>query len=384
MRKKILWLVSWYPNKLDAFDGDFIQRHAQAASLYNDVHVIQVVADEKGVVTNSVYEEKNEAAGLTEHIIYFKKPASFFPRLLGFLKWKKLYKQSIKNYISKNGLPHVVHVHVPVKAGLLALWMKKKYGTKFIVTEHFGIYNKVDELNFAVRPAWFQQLTRSIFFAAEKFLTVSEYLGKGVNKFVLKKPFEIVPNVVNTELFYLKESTHARFRFIHVSNMALKNAEGILQAAKQLREQGNFFELVMVGNRNDHYLHYARQLGLDGSVIFKGEIPYQQVAAEMQQANAFILFSNIENSPCVIGEALCCGLPVIATRVGGIPELVNVQNGILVKPGDIPALVQAMQKIIENYNRFNQQEISQTAIEKFSYPVVGKKLDEIYQSAGSS
>ena len=51
---------------------------------------------------------------------------------------------------------------------------------------------------------------------------------------------------------------------------------------------------------------------------------------EMQQAHSFVLNSNIENAPCVISEALCCGLPVIATRVGGVPEMVDKFNGILV------------------------------------------------------
>ena len=41
-RKNILWLASWYPNKIDGFKGDFIQRHAKAAAIYEDVQVIHV------------------------------------------------------------------------------------------------------------------------------------------------------------------------------------------------------------------------------------------------------------------------------------------------------------------------------------------------------
>ena len=48
-RKKILWLVSWYPNRNDKFDGDFIQRHARAAAIYHDVHVIFVTDTEMSV-----------------------------------------------------------------------------------------------------------------------------------------------------------------------------------------------------------------------------------------------------------------------------------------------------------------------------------------------
>jgi len=52
----VLWLPSWYPNKLDPFDGDFIQRHANAASLHTKVHVIFVKADEEGKITGNLEE----------------------------------------------------------------------------------------------------------------------------------------------------------------------------------------------------------------------------------------------------------------------------------------------------------------------------------------
>jgi len=62
-RKKILWLVSWYPNKYDLFDGDFIQRHAKAAALYNDIHVLFIKAFDEQLIKE---EEKRELPGLKE------------------------------------------------------------------------------------------------------------------------------------------------------------------------------------------------------------------------------------------------------------------------------------------------------------------------------
>ncbi|MBL0131813.1 MAG: glycosyltransferase [Chitinophagaceae bacterium] len=91
-----------------------------------------------------------------------------------------------------------------------------------------------------------------------------------------------------------------------------------------------------------------------------------------------IVFSNIENSPCVIGEALCCGLPVIATDVGGIPELVNENNSIRVVPKDEEALAGVMRQMMDNYAKFDRKKIAEDAQSRFSYPVIGKKIDEIY------
>ena len=53
-RKKILWLASWYPNRNDPFDGDFIQRHARAAAIDHDIHVIHVSEAE---IENALEEE---------------------------------------------------------------------------------------------------------------------------------------------------------------------------------------------------------------------------------------------------------------------------------------------------------------------------------------
>ena len=99
----------------------------------------------------------------------------------------------------------------------------------------------------------------------------------------------------------------------------------------------------------------------------------------MQESDCLILFSNIENSPCVIGEALCCGLPVISSNAGGIPELVNSENSILVNPGNEAELSAAMHKITSGNLQFDRKKIAENATGKFSYPVIGKQLDNVYR-----
>lgn len=379
-RKKILWLCSWYPGKTEPFNGDFIQRHAQAAALYNDIYVIHVTGDTTGLTKETQAEIKKEI-GLTENIVYFKKSLTAWGRLMGHYKLLSLYKNAIRTYINENGKPDMVHVHVPVKAGIPGLWIKRKYGIPYVLTEHWGIYNDVADLNYSMRANRFKQYTKKIFDRASTFISVSRFLAEGVNRLVMKKECTVIPNVVNTDLFYYKDrSAEPVFRFIHVSNMvSLKNAEGILRAFKLLQEKNSNAELVMAGDTSDFIRQYAVEQGLTANkVFFKGEIPYKEVAAEMQQANCFILFSNIENSPCVIGEALCCGLPIIATNVGGVPELVNKDNSILIEAKDEKALVLAMQQMINDHAGYDQKKIAEEAKARFSYSVIGKKFDEIY------
>jgi glycosyltransferase involved in cell wall biosynthesis len=273
-------------------------------------------------------------------------------------------------------------VHVPWKAGLIALWMKRKYGRNFMITEHWGIYNEVVEDNFYTKPKLNRALLKNLFKEAKALVSVSDFLGKGVERISGKKTDMIIPNVVDTALFFYKQEKYSKFTFIHVSNMVpLKNVKAILDAFKIMSQAtGKDVQLILIGNRNNEYPEYADQLGLlNSSVFFRGEITYAEVAKEMQHSHCFVLNSNMENSPCVISEALCCGLPVIATNVGGVGELINNNNGYLISSGDNEALVSAMEDICNNYSLFNQKQISEEATQKFSYSSIAKKFDELYR-----
>ncbi|MGZ3950667.1 MAG: glycosyltransferase, partial [Flavisolibacter sp.] len=364
----------------DRFDGDFIQRHARAAAIYHDVYVLFITDLE---IDKRTEEEWNYATGLTEHLIYFKKRKGLAARLLKQVYWRNLYQKAIKSYIAKNGLPDCVHVHVPWKAGLMALWMKKEYAKGFIITEHWGIYNRVVEDNFYARPKLVQTLLKKLFAEAKALVSVSQFLGKNIEHICGKEADVVIPNVVDTTLFFYKNEKYSRFTFIHVSNMVpLKNVKQILDAFKELLVQKKEdFQLILIGNRDREYPSYAEEIGLlNSSVFFTGEIPYNEVAEHMRRSHCFILNSIMENSPCVIGEALCCGLPVIATNVGGVPELVNETNGRLIPPNDLVALISAMADVYDNSPSFDHNQISDGASKRFGYSAISQKFVELYSS----
>jgi glycosyltransferase involved in cell wall biosynthesis len=382
-RKKIIWLCSWYPNKYDAFDGDFIQRHARAAALYNDIFVIHVRpgTENDSLKTEDITSERR----LTEKIIYYKQSKSIFSKFINHYRYIHFFRTAVRKYIIENGKPDAVHAHVPVKAGIVAQWIKRVYKIPFVVSEHWWIYNELVKENYRQRNLFFKRITEKTIDKAAVFLSVSKFLGDAVNKFVLPKQYRVIPNVVNTELFYLNESGDNTFRFIHVSNMVpLKNVESILQAAFNLYRSGCVFELVLIGNKDDKYPMYADKIGLPAGIVkFLGEIPYKNVAGELQKSNSFIINCKTETFCCAAAEALCCGLPVIAADAGALPELVNNENGILIKTDKIEELTEAMKKMMDNYNNFNRKKIAEDAKSKFNYSAVGKKFDEIYSVINS-
>ena len=380
-RKKILWLCSWYPGKTEPFNGDFIQRHARAAALYNDIYVIHVIGDESGKIKGREVELR-EQDYLTEEIIYFQKTSDPWGKLLSQWQWLHLYRKAIRSYIKNHGKPDAVHVQVAMKSGILALWMKKKYSIPYVVTEHWGIYNDVEILNYQGRTQLFKKYTREIFSGASSFISVSRFLAEGVNRMVVSKKYQVIPNVVDTDSFFYKNvDITTPFRFLHVSNMAaLKNPEGILRAFKLFSFERRDVELVIVGPANKELQKLAGEILPGGTIKFRGEITYEDVAKEMQQAHCLVLFSDIENSPCVIGEAFCTGIPLIATSVGGIPELVNRSNGLLVDPRNESMLAKAMEEMRDNYGTYDRDKISREARSKFCFPVIGKQHDEVYES----
>ncbi|HVG41913.1 MAG TPA: glycosyltransferase [Chitinophagaceae bacterium] len=382
-RSKILWLTSWYPNKRDPFDGDFIQRHARAAAIHNDIHVLFVTT---GNGPKSYEEEFHYATGLTEQIIYYKEEKNVFGWVNKQLLYFKYFKKGIEDYINKNGLPSIVHIHIPWKAGLLGLWIKRKWKIPYLITEHWGIYNTIEKENYLTRSFAEKIAVKYIFQQAQTFISVSKFLGEGVNRMVVQKKFIIMPNVVDTTLFhpFLDNSEKVPFTFIHVSNGAsIKNIEGIIDAFSSFlkRLDNKNVTLLIVGTKAPEYKRRAQDTDLlNKNIFFIGAVPYAEVAANMKQAQALILFSHMENSPCVIGEALCCGLPIIATNVGGIPELLDSTNSILINANDTASLMNAMQLMIMDYNKFNKKEIANTAINKFSYAAISNQFDQIYSS----
>lgn len=123
----------------------------------------------------------------------------------------------------------------------------------------------------------------------------------------------------------------------------------LLEAVRELHERGIAFELVLAGDgemRPEIETMITRH-GLQSKVRITGWISSQQVREEIQSARAMVLPSFAEGLPVVIMEAMALERPVVSTTVAGIPELVrHGQDGWLVAPGDVDALVQALTEVL--------------------------------------
>lgn len=382
---KILWLCSWYPNSADQFDGDFIERHAKALALHQQVDVVHVVQNKhllKGISTKQT--EERTGTNLHARIFFLPLPRTSIPFVNVYLfnrRFQNFYKQLLDEYIAANGKPDLVHVHVPVKAGLPAVFLQKKYQIPFVVTEHSSAYFEHIPENYFSRNSYFRFVTKQTFTQAVAVSSVSNWLLKRLQFLFAVQQTKLIRNVVDTNLFYPETNEHNRVRFIHVSMMhPLKNVEGILRALSVLKEKRTDWEMWFAGPPSNENKLLAETLGLTAHIQWKGALPYADVAAAMRSADVLVHFSNYENLPCVVNEALCCGLPVISSNVGGIAEIVNVMNGVLVTAGNVNELAVALADFLQHKSRFNKNEIAAEAATLFNANEIGKQLSDWYAS----
>ena len=127
------------------------------------------------------------------------------------------------------------------------------------------------------------------------------------------------------------------------------------------------------------------ELGLDGRVSFLGSVPRAQVLRLFRAADASVLPSAWENFPHTVVEALAVGCPVIATAVGGVPEVVrDGENGLLVPPGDPPALAASIERFFSDGDlRVRLAEAAAPSVEGYSEDAVFTAIEAELQRAST-
>lgn len=367
----VLFLCGWYPSRVLPTNGDFIQRHAEAVSLKQNVTVIHIITD-KGIKNNIDYTS-SLINGIQTHIAYLKHSKNPFKK--GFL-----FIKAFKFLLNKSGDIDIVHLNELFPFGIFTLYLKWIKKIPFIISEHFTGYHFPQSNNISfLQKSISSIITRN----ASYVCPVSNDLKKSMLKLGLRGKYYRVPNVVNTNLFYPKNKTNTIFTITHISNMVNrhKNIEGILRVVKKLEYKIDSFIFKFIGENAETYLPFAKKIGIDlNKTIFINQISHGEVAENLKDSSLFVLFSNYENLPCVILEAFSCGTPVISTNVGGISEYFPEGFGFLITKKNENAL---FNKIIEIHKIFNfDKKKMHTYIENnFSTVIIANQFSELYNSA---
>lgn len=378
---KVLYLSAWYPHRYDAMSGLFVRKHAEAASRFCDVCVLYLMADEHISRFDIVEQSTNSVREI--YVYYPFKKAPVFRQMTKAIGYVKAFWRGFTVVSRSFGRPDVVQANVLTRSGVLAHWLKRKFDIPYIIIEHWSRYLPQ---NFNYKGFARKLMTRKCVVDAGCVLAVSSKLREAMQNFgLVNSNFQLIDNVVDDFFFESQKHKDARrkFRFLHVScfDERPKNVKGILRSVKKLSLQRSDFEMVLVGVGQDWQaaVDYAKELELGDFVRFTGELTPVEVCRYFTESDAFVMFSNYENAPVVISESLATGTPVISTNVGGIPDMVNEQSGILINPGDESALCEKMAWMIDNETVFDAAEIRKSA-QRYTYEAVGKRLYDIYHN----
>jgi glycosyltransferase involved in cell wall biosynthesis len=372
----VLYISSWYPNKVRPLLGIFIKRHAQALVNECDIASLYAYADE----TESINEAIED--GVYTVRVAYKKVKSSIPVLSSFMKLKRYndaWKKAITLYVEKKGKPDIVNLNVIIPAANVAMYIKRKWNVPYVITEHWTGYFPEDG---RYRGFLMKRITEKAVKNASAVVTVSNDLKNQMLKVGLDNDYHIISNVVDTEIFnVLKSKVRTdKIKFVHVSALdnAQKNISGIINVFKRIHSAFPNTELTIVGDGTER--NWLEELGKSsGAIHFVGQKEKGELAEILQSSDAFVLFSNYETQAIVLLEALCCGIPVIATKAGGISEYVNGRNGILIDAKNEEQLFEAMSMIVKNRDKFNSPEdIRASVADKVNAKAIAKQFIEVY------
>ena len=374
---KVLYLTQWYPHRYDAMAGLFVRNHAEAAVRQGvDVCVLYchpVERIETGEVMEVVEQETN---GVREVYVYHTCHAL---RAL----WR-----GRDEVLKRWGMPDVCQVNVLSKNILLAYAMYVRWNVPYVLVEHWSGYLPQNGDYLRNTSALQRRVYEYAAKQAKSILPVSSMLKNAMKTCGIDNAhWQPIYNVVNDCFFEetLRPEAKAPYRLLHVScfDEKAKNVRGILNAMQLLRAKRQDFCLTIIGTGADFESdrQYAEELGLtaSGTVCFEGEKTPEEVCAAMQQAHVFVLFSRYETSGVVLAECMAVGLPVVASRVGGIPEIVNAETGMLVPSEDEQTLAETIDTMLAALPKFSAETIRRYG-EQYSFESVGKYLRKLYES----
>ncbi|MCF6212743.1 MAG: glycosyltransferase [Flavobacteriaceae bacterium] len=367
-RLHILFLSSWYPSRVLPNNGDFIQRHAEAVATKHQVTLLHVISDTK--LKKEIEITENQTNDVRTLIAYIKTSDNPIVKFFRFFNAYIVLIRQVKKF-------NMVHLNVIFPVGLVALYLKWFKQKPFIISEHWSDYQY--PLNKSI-PFFIKFLTKTITKNASFICPVTNHLQNAMIGYGLKGNYCPVPNVVNTEVFNIQNKVPKQFTLTHVSNMdvEIKNITGILNVISKLQIKIPDFKINLIGASSSDLSELINQLKIKNTNV-TGQIANVQVSEYLKSSSVFVLFSNYENLPCVILEAFSCGVPVVATNVGGINEYFPKEFGFLINPKDESALEKAILKIYNLEINTNKQEMHQYAEENFSIHTICNLFSGIYE-----
>jgi glycosyltransferase involved in cell wall biosynthesis len=371
---KVLFLTTSWPSEASPVDGIFVREHALAAATCCDVAVVHLQRE----AGRGLYEVSPIGGPPPTLRVRYRR----FGRPLSYAAFAAGAAAALRRLRRDGFDPDVFHAHSFLSA-IAALGPARLLGRPLVYSEHWTIF--IPENPGLLSPLQ-RRLARFALTRADAVLPVSEDLREALAERAPGASFRVVPNAVDEDLFQPPDKPPARDGELRLLAAGLMDGERkgfdlLLEAASRLRAVRDDFRIDVLGDGANRpaYEELARRLGLERTVTFHGLSTKAEVAEAMRRSHLFVLTSRAENNPCVLIEALASGVPVVATRVGGVSELVRPAVGLLadsLDPGDI---AEAIDHALERLPEFDRDSMARDARERYGRERIGTELAEVYE-----
>ena len=356
---KLVLVIQFFPPKWLAGAEIATYNIAKYLAKKHDVHVITSLDEGLPRVSKEL--------GFYVHRVSRKKPW-----VLGtFLFWFSAYKAICKIR------PDIVHIQTIIN-GLPGFLAKMTLKIPYVVCGHGSdVYLP---WNFKA-PA-----SRLILANADAVIALTENMKKEMEKMYQRFVY-VVPNGIEVERFkkyYYVEKSKYKKTIIFIGRLqSVKGVKYLIQAMSIVRSNCNA-QLIIIGNGKgkEGLKVLANNLNLNDCIQFTGQIDNEKVLEYMAQADIFVLPSLSEGFPIVILEAMASKLPIVATNVRGLPDIVeDGVNGFLVEPRNPDQLAEKIIFLLNDDKlRLKMSRANLEKAKKYDWSCVVEQLEEVYRS----
>ncbi len=345
---KILLITTTYPTPRRPRQGAFNRVMVEAISARHDVRVIAPVAWTQVPWTRSPFSKPSGSGGKDP-----LHPIFFYPPKILREQYHHFYWLSIRASLwrlEQQFTPDLVLGYWLHPDGDAAVRAAARYGVPAIVM------SGGTDLRLLPRQPRRCGAIKRVLVNADRLIVFGRELAAQAHQLgVPANKVDIIYRGVNRECFYSMDQTETRKTCRLASDSVvifwagrfeqIKNPTLLLQAAVRWKHQwGDRLRVIMAGDGplRGHLHQLRRQLDLEQSVQFAGNLKQSELALRYNAADVTVLTSHSEGVPNVLLESIACGTPFVATDVGGVSEIADRQLDRLVSPADVNELAGAV------------------------------------------
>lgn len=262
-------------------------------------------------------------------------------RLLAGLGWRR---------------PKLVNIHFVSEQTLYFLRLRRLFGYKTVLSAHGSDILKPADRWAGRLPSFLRE--------ADAVTVVSRNMADRVLSYgVDPRKVHVIPNGVDCDYWSpacppdrIEKGTGPVKRLVAVGRLEPVKGFDLAIAALarlQAREPGARLCLIGAGREEPRLRALAADHGVADKVEFAGFLDRDRIRRRLREADAFVLSSRSEGMPLALLEAMACGLPALATRVGGVPEVVTPGTGVLVAPESAEALADGLSELLMDGQRMS-------------------------------